>query len=145
MKVQPQRVQLVLVMSILALGAVRASSDTFVALIQAARQGNVDQVRQLLASKAAVNARQGDGASALHWASYKGSLEITDLLLRSGANPNLANDLGATPLWIASNNGNAAIVVRLLQAGADPNLAQDRKSTRLNSSHIQKSRMPSSA
>src|SRR5437764_849995 len=40
-------------------------------LILAARQGNVEQVRRLLASKADVDARQGDGASALHWASYK--------------------------------------------------------------------------
>jgi ankyrin repeat protein len=124
MKVRLRPIQLVLLPAILALGAVRATgTDTSIELIQAARHGNVEQVRQLLASKTDVDVRQGDGASALHWASYKGSLEITDLLLRSGANPNLANDLGATPLWIASSNGNAAIVARLLEAGANPNLA----------------------
>jgi ankyrin repeat protein len=94
MRVQPQRLQLVLVLSILTLGAVEARGDTSIPLIGATRQGNVEQVRRLLASKADVNARQGDGASALHWASYKGNVEITDLLLRAGANPNLANDLG---------------------------------------------------
>src|SRR5215510_2982960 len=104
MKGRALRIQLVSMLGMLALGAVRATgSDNSNALIQAARQVNVEQVRQLLASKADANARQGDGASALHWASYRGSLEITDLLLRAGANPNLANDLGATPLWIASS------------------------------------------
>ena len=38
----------------------------------------------------------------------------------------------------------ASIVVQLMTA-VSPHLEQDRKSTRLNSSHIQKSRMPSSA
>ena len=123
MRVRPQRVQLVFLLSILALSAAPARSDTSSALIQATRQQDVERVRRILSSKADVNARQGDGSSALHWASYKSNLQITDLLLRSGANPNAANDLGATPLWIASSSGNTAIVARLLQAGAEPNLA----------------------
>ena len=40
---------------------------------------------------------------------------------------------------------NLAFVVQLVDARHDPTALEDRKSTRLNSSHIQKSRMPSSA
>jgi hypothetical protein len=57
MRVQSQRLQLVLVLSILTLGAVGARSDTSIPVIEATRQGNVEQVRRLLASKADLNAR----------------------------------------------------------------------------------------
>ena len=60
--------------------------------------------------RADVNAAEGDGTTALHWASYRDDLESADLLIRAGANVNAANDLGATPLWIASLNGSAAMV-----------------------------------
>ena len=75
-----------------------------------------------LQKKADVNAAEGDGATALHWASYRDRLDIADLLIASGAKVNAANDLGATPLWLAAQNGSAAMTRRLLQAGADPNM-----------------------
>ena len=77
-------------------------------------------MRALLKQGANVNAADGDGTTALHWASYRDDLESADLLIRAGANVNAANDLGATPLWAASLNGSAAMVRRLLQAGAEP-------------------------
>jgi ankyrin repeat protein len=93
------------------------------ALLTAAREADVAAVRALLQSKVDVNAAEGDGATALHWASYRDQLEAVDLLIRAGANVNAANDLGATPLWLASQNGSAATVRRLLEAGADANRA----------------------
>jgi ankyrin repeat protein len=93
------------------------------ALIDAAKNGDKEALRALLASKVDVNAAEADGATALHWASYRDDLESVDLLIRAGANVNAANDLGVTPLWTASQNGSAAIVRRLLDAGANPNLA----------------------
>ena len=80
-------------------------------------------VRALVQAKADVNAAEGDGATALHWASYRDQLDAADLLIRAGANVDAANDLGATPLWLASQNGSAAMVRRLLEAGADVNRA----------------------
>lgn len=87
----------------------------------AAMRGDVAAVRALLAQKADVNAPQGDGGTALHWAAYRGSKELVDLLLRAGANARAANRAGATPLWLASVNGDAGIIAALLTAGADPN------------------------
>jgi ankyrin repeat protein len=93
------------------------------ALIDAARNSDTSAMRALLDRKVDVNAAEGDGATALHWASYRDQLEAVDLLIRAGANVNAANDLGATPLWLAAQNGSVAVVRRLLESGADPNRA----------------------
>jgi ankyrin repeat protein len=92
-------------------------------LVEAARAGDHDALRALLQKKVGVNAAEGDGSTALHWASYRDDLESADLLLRAGAKVNAANDLGATPLWAASQNGSLAMVAKLLNAGANPNAA----------------------
>ena len=92
-------------------------------LVDAARNGDNTALRSLLERKAAVNAAEADGTTALHWASYKDNLDAAGLLIRAGANVNAATDLGVTPLWPASENGSAAMVKRLLDAGANPNLA----------------------
>ena len=97
-----------------------AAADT--PLIDAARDGDTVAVRALLAQGADVDAAEGDGTSALHWASYRDDIETVGLLLGAGADVNAANDLGATPLWTAGQNGSAAMVRRLLAAGANPNL-----------------------
>jgi ankyrin repeat protein len=93
------------------------------AIIDAAKNGNQEALRTLIQKRADVNALDGDGATALHWASYRDDLESADLLLRAGANVNTATDLGVTPLWAASQNGSEAMVRKLLDAGANPNAA----------------------
>ena len=92
-------------------------------LIDAARIGDIEALRMLLEKKADVNATEGDGSTALHWASYRDDLESARLLLDAGAKVNVANDLGATPLWAACQNGSQAMVRLLLGAGANPNAA----------------------
>ena len=91
-------------------------------LIDAARAGDRATVKTLVQKGANVNAAEGDGTTALHWASYRDDVEAADVLLKAGAKVNAANDLGATALWTASLNGSSAMVRRLLQAGANPNL-----------------------
>jgi len=92
-------------------------------LLDAAKNGDAEAVRALLQKKVDVNAAEGDGTTALHWASYRDDLESVDLLIRAGARVNAATDLGVTPLWNASVNASEPMVRRLLQAGADPNAA----------------------
>ena len=92
-------------------------------IVDAARTGDTEALRALLQKKADVNATEGDGSTALHWASYRDNVEGARLLLRAGAKVNAANDLGATPLWAASQNGSEAMVRLLLDAGANPNAA----------------------
>ncbi len=103
----------------LSLACAAAAAD--LRLIQATKNNDLEGVRTLINQKADVNASQGDGATALHWAARVDNAAMVDLLLRSGAHVNAANDDGATALYLACTNRSAAIVGRLLAAGADPN------------------------
>jgi ankyrin repeat protein len=98
-----------------------ASAD--VRLIKAVRAKDVSAVRTLLKQRIDVNAPQGDGATALHWAAHVDDLAIADVLLRAGAHARVANDNGFTPLHLACTNRSAPMVERLLSAGADANAA----------------------
>jgi ankyrin repeat protein len=88
-------------------------------LIEAVRAKNAERVRALIAERVDVNARQGDQATALHWAVHLDDGAAVDLLLRAGARADVADDTGATPLYLACVNGNAEIVTKLLDAGAN--------------------------
>ena len=90
-------------------------------LADAVQRGETPTVRSLLAQDADVNATQGDGATALHWAAYRNDPETTAALIRAGADVQAANDFGVTPLALAARNGNAEVIAQLLAAGVDPN------------------------
>ena len=90
-------------------------------LIVAVKSRDVAAVRTLLASRADVNATEGDGATALHWAAYHDDAALVETLVKAGARVDVANDLGVTPLFASAENGNAAIARRLLAAGANAN------------------------
>lgn len=99
-----------------------APSDAEVA--DAARRQDRDTVRALLAGGADTNARQPDGATALHWAVHWQDVDMAALLIKAGADVNAANDYGIVPLSLACGNGDAAAARLLLEAGASPNVAQ---------------------
>ena len=100
-----------------------AAAGDDVRLINAVRAKDVAAVRTLLKQRLNVNATQGDGATALHWAAHLDEIAITDLLIRAGARANVANENGFTPLHLACTNRSPAMVERLLSAGADANAA----------------------
>src|SRR5579883_102888 len=104
-------------------GGILAGGVARPVVADAAKRGDLAELRALIQKKADVNVAEPDGATALHWASYRDDVKTADALLRAGANVNVATDLGVTPLWTASQNGSSAMVRRLLEAGADPNLA----------------------
>lgn len=93
-------------------------------LLEAVKRQDKEAVRSLLKERIDVNARQGDGATALAWAADRNGLEMADLLLRAGADANAANEYGVTPLSLACANGNGAMVERLLKGGGNPNAAR---------------------
>ncbi|MGH7712714.1 MAG: ankyrin repeat domain-containing protein, partial [Gemmatimonadaceae bacterium] len=79
----------------LALGAYAPNAP----VADAAMRRDVAAVRSLIAKRADVNAAQGDGMTALHWAARHGDLEIANLLIRSKASLTAVTRNGAyTPL-----------------------------------------------
>ena len=100
---------------------VTAASD--LRLIDAVKARDLARVRALVTEKVDVNARQGDGATALHWAVHRDEAEAVELLIAAGAKADVSDDTGATPLHLACENRRGAMVQRLLAAGAKSNAA----------------------
>src|SRR5215467_14931083 len=68
----------------------------------AAKVGDKETVRKLLMAGADVNAAEGDGTTALHWAADRNDLELVKMLLHAGANVRATTRLGGfTPLLMA--------------------------------------------
>ena len=108
------------VMVVLSLSTGIGAQTSRAAVADAVMQRNTTAVRELLKQGVDVNAAQGDGMTALHWAASLGDLELTEMLLVAGANVRAATRInGYTPLFVASRSGNATIVAALLKAGAD--------------------------
>src|SRR5688500_11804583 len=88
----------------------------------AAMRRDVEQVRTLLKQGADVNAPQGDGMTALHWAAEHGDAALAEMLIYAGARLTPVTRIGAyTPLHLAGKAGSAAVATVLIKAGADPN------------------------
>jgi ankyrin repeat protein len=92
-------------------------------LLDAVKRQDKTAVRTLLRQQVDINARQPDGATALHWAVHWEDVETTELLIRAGAKVNAVNHLGVAPLTMAAASGNAALIDKLLAAGADAKAA----------------------
>ncbi len=90
-------------------------------LADAMKRGDAQGVQALLKKGVDVNATQGDGSTALHWAAYRNDADATAKLIRAGANVNARNNYGVTPLALAADQGNPVIIDQMLKAGADPN------------------------
>lgn len=106
------------------------AADTRIA--DAAMQGDKAAVQSLIRQHVDVNAPQGDGSTALHWAAYRDDVDMVKELIAAGANVKAATRDGAiTPLFMACANGDADIVGALLAAGADPNSVKSNGTTAL--------------
>ncbi len=81
---------------------------------------DVEDVRSLIRSGADVNAAQGDGMTALHWAALNGDRETARILLESGARTESVTRLGKyTPIHLAAEARDGSVVVLLAEAGAN--------------------------
>ena len=100
-------------------------------LIDALRAGDAGRARALIADGIDVDASDGDGTTALHWAALHDDVETGRALIAAGARVEAANRFDATPLALAAENGSAAFIELLLDAGADPDAATPEGETTL--------------
>jgi ankyrin repeat protein len=92
----------------------------FTPLLFAARQGDLESARMLLAAGADVHEKAPDGYGVLLMAAHSGHGEFAAFLLEAGADPNDAG-AGFAPLHAAVLTGDLALVKALLTRGADVN------------------------
>jgi ankyrin repeat protein len=92
------------------------------AIAEAAEQGSLETVRELIESGTDVNQTEADGSTALLWAAYQAYPEMVSALLEAGADANVTNEFGITPLLQAARIGDAQSVSLLIAAGANPSV-----------------------
>ncbi|HSC15806.1 MAG TPA: ankyrin repeat domain-containing protein [Gammaproteobacteria bacterium] len=103
-----------------ALVSATALADTASPLADAVENGRRDAAYGLIHENGIdVNAAQGDGTTALHWAAYQLDAGLVGELLSHGAKADTQNRYGASPLSEAVKGANADIVEMLLAAGAN--------------------------
>jgi ankyrin repeat protein len=111
----------ILLLTVIAVSAGLSAAEDVPPLVDAVKRGDHGAVRTLLRQKAAANAAQADGTSALHWAVQGDDAELIAMLVKAGANVKAANRYGIQPLTLAATNGSAKAIELLLGAGADAN------------------------
>ena len=99
--------------------AVTAGAAGPSSISDAAMRGDRASVMALIKQGADVNAPQGDGVTALHWAARTADAELVKALVAAGANAGARTVFGAyTPLHLAAERGAAPAITALLAAGA---------------------------
>ena len=87
---------------------------------EAAKQGQLDQVKELLQSKANIEARNGDRLQTpLHLAARHGHGELVELLLKKNAEIEAKDTSQGTPLHLATCHGHRELVDLLLKKNAE--------------------------
>ena len=117
-------------------GLVGGGGGGLTPLVFAAREGDIESAKLLIAAKADVNEQTEYGWTPLLVAVNNRNYQLAKLLVDSGANVNLANKGGWTPLYLATDNRNIEggdypvpkadmdhleLIKLLLEKGADPN------------------------
>ena len=87
-------------------------------LIEAAANGDLDEVMELVEKGADVNARDKDGWTPLHHAAANGHLDIVKFLVENGADVDAEANDGSTPLHVAAFFGHLDVVKFLVKNGA---------------------------
>jgi len=112
------------------------ASGSLTPLMFAAREGDLESARMLVAAGAEINVRGGDGKDALGLAIFNGGYDVASFLIDNKANVNQADAQRFTPLFWAVDRRNMEtapnfpwvvtadplpLIKKLLDAGADVN------------------------
>ncbi|XP_058876361.1 GA-binding protein subunit beta-2b isoform X2 [Acipenser ruthenus] len=100
-------------------------------LLEAARKGQDDEVRTLMANGAPFTT-DWLGTSPLHLAAQYGHYSTAEVLLRAGVSRDARTKVDRTPLHMAASAGHSGIVELLIRNGADINAKDMLKMTALH-------------
>jgi hypothetical protein len=102
-------------------------------LTQAARDGNVPAIKNLLNSGSNINEHNSsNGWTPLFWAIYYDKPDAVQILLDKGASVNIQDADGNSPLMLAISQGNKKIFKLLLEKGAEVNVKNKKQETPLS-------------
>jgi glutaminase len=91
----------------------QTQTEAVVALTWAASQGDLNEVRALIATGVDPGTADYDGRAPLHLAAAEGQLDVVRYLLAAGADPRPVDRWGGTPLSDAEANGHGEIAALL--------------------------------
>ncbi len=94
-------------------------SELDMALIRAARLGDVHRTRSLLDQGASVHARDAGGVTPLIAAAYGNHIEVAQVLVSAGADVNFQDSTRQSAFLIATSEGYLDLLLLTIGAGAD--------------------------
>ena len=97
-----------------------------ISIHDAAREGNIEAVKQHIAAGTDVNEKDDSEWTPLYYAVGEGRNEIAKLLIAKGADVNVKGKFGGTPLHLATTKEIAGL---LIAEGADVNAKDERGKT----------------
>lgn len=104
-------------------------STPSISIMQAARSGNLEAIKQLVNSNKGIakttilgSADETMGCTALHYAVFYNHIDVVRYLVENGANVNQQNLSGLTPLFWSLDQGLYDIAKVLLEHGADTSI-----------------------
>lgn len=97
----------------------------------AAKAGNVDEVKQLLDSGARIDARNKYGYTPLFIAAFEGHLDLAKFLVSEGADIEARAEGGRTPLAVAAFDDRFEVVQYLISVGANVHARTEKGETPL--------------
>jgi ankyrin repeat protein len=109
-------------------------------LISASRNGDAEEIRQLIAEGMDIDCELKYSSSALILAVARGQAEVVSLLLAAGAKANRRNYFGLSPILEATERGFADLVRLLVNSGADTNLRHNNGKTPILAATIKRDR-----
>ena len=113
---------LILALTLIAPGCKKKTSAPTTPLHQAAKAGDVEQIKLLISQGADVNQRDSNTWTSLHEAAHNGNIEAAELLISNGADVNVKDKDGWTPMFLALPSGNKDLIALFITNGAEVNI-----------------------
>lgn len=89
-------------------------------LLNAANNGDIEAIKQLLKDGENVNVQDSNGRTPLMIATYRNDIKTATVLIQAGADVNIQDHIKNSPFLYAGAEGYLEILRLTIQAGADP-------------------------